>query len=66
MCSDGYTDQFGGPLGKRFGSKRLYELLNEINHLSIKEQGAIIEQTMKDWKGIEEQIDDITFMGFII
>lgn len=66
MCSDGYIDQFGGPLGKRFGSKRLYELLNEINHLSIKEQGAIIEQTMKDWKGSEEQIDDITFMGFII
>lgn len=66
MCSDGYIDQFGGPNGKRFGSKRMTQLLNDIKELDIKEQGKIIEKTMIDWKGNEDQIDDITFMGFIV
>lgn len=66
MFSDGYIDQFGGPQEKRFGSKRLNQLLHQIVHLDIKEQGAIISHTMAEWKGDQDQIDDITFMGFIV
>lgn len=66
LFTDGYIDQFGGPNNKRFGSKRLNLLLNEIKELGIKEQGEIIQQTMKDWKGSEDQIDDITFLGLVV
>ncbi len=66
LFSDGYIDQFGGPNNKRFGSKRLNLLLNDIKELNIKDQGNVIKQTMKEWKGSEDQIDDITFMGLVV
>ena len=33
--SDGYADQFGGPNGKKFMSKRLKELLVSVSHLPM-------------------------------
>jgi serine phosphatase RsbU (regulator of sigma subunit) len=64
LFSDGYIDQFGGPKEKRFGSKQLSNLINEIKPLDIKEQGQIIASKMDNWKTGVDQIDDITFMGF--
>jgi serine phosphatase RsbU (regulator of sigma subunit) len=64
LFSDGYIDQFGGPKEKRFGSKQLLNLIKEIQAFDIKEQGKIISTKMEDWKKGEDQIDDITFMGF--
>ncbi|MFM1874624.1 MAG: hypothetical protein RL266_361 [Bacteroidota bacterium] len=57
LFSDGFADQFGGPQGKKMGSKRMRETLREMalfgNLLAL---GAIFE----DWKGKEGQIDDVT------
>lgn len=66
LLTDGYIDQFGGPHEKRYGSKRLFKLIANLYKKDIQEQGEIIKREMKRWKGIEEQIDDITFMGFKI
>ncbi len=61
--SDGYIDQFGGPRNKKFGTKRFKRLLLEISHLSTEEQHNRISETIEEWKGNIENLDDILVMG---
>ena len=61
--TDGYTDQFGGPKGKKFSSKQLKELLFSIHRLPMNEQKNRLESTIENWKGNLEQVDDILVMG---
>lgn len=61
--SDGYQDQFGGPEGKKFMSKRFKELLLSVASLPCKNQLEKIEQTFMDWKGTGPQIDDVLVLG---
>jgi serine phosphatase RsbU (regulator of sigma subunit) len=63
LTSDGYADQFGGPKGKKYMLKRLKNLLTLIYELNELEQKEIIQQSLIDWKGEEDQVDDITIMG---
>ena len=63
MFTDGYVDQFGGEKEKKFSSKRLRELFTEINHLSIKDQKDILANSIKNWQGDLEQVDDILVVG---
>jgi len=70
MFSDGYVDQFGGPMNKKFGIKQFKELLLQINQLPMKEQNAIIDKTMMDWQKFKNeknetyhQIDDVLVFG---
>jgi ligand-binding sensor domain-containing protein/serine phosphatase RsbU (regulator of sigma subunit) len=61
--TDGFPDQFGGPAGKKFMSKKLRELLQSICHKPLNEQQHILEHTFADWVGELEQIDDVTLIG---
>lgn len=66
MFSDGYTDQFTDNENeklKKFGTKRLKLLLDNISNLSINEQYNIIKNTFFEWMGTEQQVDDVTFLG---
>jgi ligand-binding sensor domain-containing protein/serine phosphatase RsbU (regulator of sigma subunit) len=63
MFSDGYPDQFGGPLGKKFKMARLREMLNEIHTLPMDKQYEIIKKSFEDWQGDLDQVDDVLFMG---
>ena len=63
LFSDGYPDQFGGEYNKKFMTKNLKQLLLEITHLSAKEQEAILQTSLKNWKGAFPQIDDIILVG---
>lgn len=66
MFSDGYIDQFGGHKQKKFMTKNFKELLLRINRKPMKEQGKILDQTLLEWMGDVEQIDDILVMGLRI
>lgn len=66
LFSDGYADQFGGPDDKKFKSAKLRELLTEIHNLPMKEQKVRLNETIENWKGINEQIDDILVVGIRI
>jgi serine phosphatase RsbU (regulator of sigma subunit) len=66
MFSDGYVDQFGGPKAKKFMTKNFKDLLISIHHKSMKEQREILDDTIEEWKGEVEQIDDILVMGLRI
>jgi serine phosphatase RsbU (regulator of sigma subunit) len=63
--SDGYPDQFGGPKGKKFMSKKFKRMLSDIAPKPMKEQEEILNQRILDWmeEGGTEQIDDITVVG---
>lgn len=66
MYSDGYEDQFGGPDGKKFKSKRLKSLLLDIYRHPVAKQKEILEQHFEDWKGDLPQVDDIVLAGVVI
>ena len=63
IFSDGYHDQFGGPKDKKFMIKNFKKLLLSIHEKSMDEQKTILEETMAQWKGDTEQVDDILVMG---
>ncbi|OJJ17668.1 hypothetical protein BKI52_27795 [marine bacterium AO1-C] len=64
MFSDGYRDQFGGKKGRKFSSQRFYQLLAQIQSLSMTEQLSIVENTIDEWMDKQyDQLDDIMVMG---
>jgi len=63
LFTDGYHDQFGGPKGKKYSSKKLKEKFMEIHMKGISEQKAELDAAMRSWKGDLEQIDDICVTG---
>lgn len=63
ILSDGYIDQFGGPHGKKFMTKKFKELIMEIYHKPMEEQSRILEETLLEWRGEIEQVDDIIIIG---
>jgi serine phosphatase RsbU (regulator of sigma subunit) len=66
MFSDGYADQFGGPNGGKFMLKQLQKLFTEIHKKPMEKQKEILDSTITEWMGSEEQIDDILIVGFKI
>lgn len=63
LFTDGYTDQFGGPDGKKLMKVGVKKLLEDINQKSMNEQGLLIGEYFKNWKGELDQVDDVLFMG---
>jgi sigma-B regulation protein RsbU (phosphoserine phosphatase) len=63
LFSDGYPDQFGGPKGKKFRYGQFQKLLMKISREPMNIQKDILYKTIIDWKGKEEQVDDILIMG---
>lgn len=63
LFSDGYPDQFGGDGGKKFKYKQFKEVLLEIHGKTPKEQLKILDETIENWKGNFEQLDDILVIG---
>ncbi len=66
IFSDGYIDQFGGPRGKKFMSRRFREMLLQIHNLPPMEQKEFLNKTIVEWMDKEEQIDDILVIGIRI
>lgn len=63
LFSDGYADQFGGPMGKKYKYTRFRELLLKIYQRPCEEQMQTLKKEFVDWKGGLEQVDDILVIG---
>ena len=63
IFSDGFVDQIGGNNNHRFTSEKFKKLLLDINDQPMYEQKEILEQTLKDWMGVQSQRDDILVIG---
>jgi serine phosphatase RsbU (regulator of sigma subunit) len=64
IFSDGYVDQFGGSENKKFMYRRFRYLLLTIHLFPVNDQKAILEENIKTWMGINEQVDDMMVIGF--
>jgi serine phosphatase RsbU (regulator of sigma subunit) len=63
LFTDGYIDQFGGPDNKKFMIKRFRELILSANKLPIPDQKKMLDDTITNWIGTNEQTDDILVCG---
>lgn len=63
LLSDGFADQFGGPMNKKFTRKRWIQELEAVQGLSMYEQEMKLKSALQDWKSTNEQVDDILVMG---
>ena len=61
--TDGFPDQFGGPKGKKFMYKKLKEMLVSIYTKPLHEQEVFLKNSLHDWMGNTEQVDDIKIIG---
>ena len=66
LFSDGFQDQFGGKLGKKFMKKRFRELIYETRGESMQEQRKILVHEFYDWKKEEDQTDDVIVIGLLL
>ncbi len=67
LFSDGYADQFGGDKGKKLNIRRFKELIYRVskeNPMAV--QDKKLQEYFMQWKGREEQVDDVLVMGFRI
>jgi serine phosphatase RsbU (regulator of sigma subunit) len=63
IFSDGYADQFGGPKGKKFMAGNFRTLLSDMSKFPIGQQKDKLNQTIEEWRGNLEQVDDILIIG---
>ena len=63
LFSDGFSDQFGGPDGKKFKTGNLKQQLATIAKLSVADQREHLERLLEEWMGAEQQVDDILIIG---
>jgi serine phosphatase RsbU (regulator of sigma subunit) len=65
MTSDGYPDQFNDE-NKKYGKKKTKELFLEIAKKNPKDGCHFINTTFDEWRGRQDQIDDVLVAGFWI
>jgi PAS domain S-box-containing protein len=63
FCSDGFPDQFGGPDNRKFGPKRLREIITQIHDKSMQEAYQRFDNEWEGWKADEKQTDDVLLIG---
>ncbi|MES2286392.1 MAG: tetratricopeptide repeat protein [Bacteroidota bacterium] len=60
--TDGFADQFGGN-GKKLMKKKFKEELLKIHHQPMSEQREHLNDFFENWKGSNEQVDDVCIIG---
>lgn len=63
LYSDGFPDQFGGEKGSKYKARPFKNFLARISVKPVKDQAALLEEELKNWKGKEFQVDDILVIG---
>jgi serine phosphatase RsbU (regulator of sigma subunit)/streptogramin lyase len=63
ICTDGYADQFSGKDGKKLMTKKLKEILVNIQNKTMPEQEQYLDNFIEKWKAGTEQVDDILVIG---
>jgi serine phosphatase RsbU (regulator of sigma subunit) len=63
LITDGFPDQFGGPLNKKYKYKPFYEFLLSISKLTTEEQKELLKNEFFSWQKDNEQVDDVMVLG---
>lgn len=63
LFTDGYKDQFGGDLYKKYLTSNFHKTLLEIHEIPMSDQRIILGKKLKEWMRDNIQTDDITILG---
>lgn len=63
ITTDGYIDQFGGKNFKKLMLRTFLDTIRKNNKLSFEEQAEVLCRIFDDWKGDDEQTDDVCVFG---
>jgi len=63
FSSDGFPDQFGGAEGRKFGPKKVREIIERAHTLPMDEAAQIFDQEWEGWRGEHKQTDDVLLIG---
>ena len=63
LFSDGFADQFGGEIGKKFKYKPFKKLLISLQEMPIGSHKKDLENHFISWMGDYQQVDDVCIIG---
>lgn len=63
LTTDGYADQFGGAANKKMMTKQFKDILTTNSNKNIHEVKTILSNHFDNWKGTNEQVDDVLVIG---
>jgi PAS domain S-box-containing protein len=63
FSSDGFPDQFGGPEGRKFGPKKVREIIERVHSLPMQESMVTFDHEWENWRGEQKQTDDVLIIG---
>lgn len=63
LFSDGFQDQFNDLSNEKYTSKRLKKLLKYYSDKKGNEQSILLRDEFEEWKGRQDQLDDVTVAG---
>ena len=63
LTSDGYADQFGGPAGRKYMTRKFKQQLQDIAHRPMPEQKQALDEDLEAWSTGYSQTDDILVIG---
>lgn len=66
LTTDGYIDQNGGEKDFSFGRSRLCQIIAEQGENEMSRQKQAFATALREYRGEEEQRDDVTILGFVI
>lgn len=64
MCTDGVKDQFGGPENKKLKSSGKIQLVKRALTSDKIDKSQALASLINEWKGVNDQTDDITIFGW--
>lgn len=66
LFTDGFYDQIGGDKLSKFKRVNFYNLLAEASQLPFDEQSSFLQSVFENWRGNNDQMDDVLVIGIKI
>lgn len=63
LGSDGFQDQMGGEMNKKYKSKKLHNLLSHLSDKSMIKQKQLLREEFGNWRNSIPQTDDVCLIG---
>jgi len=63
LYTDGYNDQFGGGNDKKINPSRFRKIVKENSEMNFSKLETILDEYLTEWKGDNEQTDDVLIIG---
>ncbi len=63
FSSDGFPDQFGGAEVRKFGPKKVREIIEKVHRQPMAEAMTTFDQEWESWRANHKQTDDVLLIG---